>query len=1035
MLAAVARFSYRMRWLVLAGCVGLLPLAVVASASVFDELKPGGYEDPSTESFRARELIADRFGVSTPDIVALYSVDSGPVVDSAASPGIQASLEAASADPGVTSVDSFFNTGADQFLSSDGRRTFATLTLEGEEREKVETLERLRPLLATEGATTELGGEIPLFESLNETLESDLRRAERIAFPLLAILLLLIFRTVIAAVIPLILGTIVIAFALAVLRALTSVTDISVFALNVITILGLGLAVDYSLFILSRFREELQGASVEDALVTTVATTGKAVVFSGATLGASLVGLMVFPQLFLRSMAIGGIAVALLAIFLAVTVLPALIGVLGTRVNSLPVPFLRPQQDEEPGSPSSGFWHNLALMVMRRPGLIGACVVVGLLLLGIPFLRFQPAQQDERALDESFEPRRVSDIINADFLPNETKPHLIAVTGEGDLLTDESIADLAAYHEALEAVPGVTRVDSVISATGGGTLEETQVALRNAAEGNPGELAPLIDRFVAGNVARFTVISAFETFEPAGQEQVSDIRDIALAPGLTAQVGGNTADLYDVQRSLLSRLPFMLLIVAGATFVALFLVFGSITLPIKAMIMNAFSLAAAFGITVFIFQDGRLEGLLGYESLGTTDVTLPILMFAVLFGLSMDYEVLMLSRVREEYVRTGDNSLAVARGLEKTGRLITSAAALLIIVIAAFATSSLTLMKALGVGMALAIAIDASIVRALLVPASMRLMGDWNWWSPPPLVRLWERIGLGDLEGSLDAPEPVHPSKVVPALPSIRVAVAPAGAPPGEHTIVRGADLPANTSRTIVLPEHALLLAYLVNQEGDEEYPLAPGITTVGRRPGCDIVVSDTMVSGLHMTIERTPGGEFVIQDQGSTNGTFVDGTLITGPTSVNEDSNIAIGEQCFRIRMEREPEPAAGELEPAVPERVVEPTLVERALPEAFEYLIEVEGADAGAVFPLTGDTVALGRDPQNQVVIADPKVSAFHAYVQRGLDGGLIVEDRGSTNGTKVNDQQLTDVHRLEDDDLIQVGDTLLRFKRATSPDRLAT
>jgi pSer/pThr/pTyr-binding forkhead associated (FHA) protein len=733
-------------------------------------------------------------------------------------------------------------------------------------------------------------------------------------------------------------------------------------------------------------------------------------------LAASLVGLFVFPQIFLRSMAIGGIAVTVVAVTLATTILPALLGVLGPRIESLKLPFLGGSSEAD--SSGSGFWHTVALNVMKRPVLIAVLVVSFLLVLGSPFLRFNPSKQDARALAANVESRAVNDILDSEFLPHETTPHFVVLKSESAAITPDRISDLYDYVQWLEVTPGLSRVDSVFSLVPGLTREQYMSLFTDpAATGNP-QLAFGMSLFLNGDTARVSAVSDYNIDDGAGQAQVKEIRAVAPPAHTRALVGGNAADLFDTKQSIKARLPLTLGFIGLATFVVLFLVFGSVTLPFKAMIMNLLSLTASFGAIVFIFQDGRFEGLLHYTSLGTIDVTLPLLMFAIVFGLSMDYEVLMLSRVREEYLRTGDNTLAVARGLEKTGGLITSAAALLVVVISAFATSNIALMKGLGVGMALAIAIDATVVRALLVPATMRLMGHWNWWAPGPLVKAWEKIGLGDLEGHGEpAPRPSGPP---PALH---------GAPQPAHTIITpaiGAVPAAGTATaTAVMGVTAPRLAYLVQKQGDgagATFQLAAETTDMGRASDNQIVIADQMASGHHVKFERTPQGQVVVHDRGSTNGTLVNGERLTEPRTLDENAEIQIGASIFTLKFVGDA-PVADATAPLV--SLVSPTVVTRRL-RLMDLLVVVDGDEPGRVFPLEGDTISIGRDPRNQIALADVKLSGFHVRLQRGLDGGLVIEDRGSTNGTFVNGHLLTDAQRLLENDLIQAGGTTLQLKR---------
>ncbi len=750
MFAALARFSIRFRWLVLAVFIVLIPIASIYAGGVFKALKQGGFDDPNSESVRARQQLVNNLGAGGADVIALYTVSPGQTVESpAASAAITAALDRAAQDASVERITSFYATGAPQLVSKDRTRTFAVISLRGDDQAKLDALDRLRPQLAADGATVQLGGGVPVAKAINTMVGADLGRAEEIAFPITAVLLIVIFGSLVSTLVPLLLGGLAIILAFTVLHIIASLTNVSVFALNIVTVLGLGLAIDYSLFILNRYREELPGRGARGALITAISTTGRAVAFSGITLAASLCGLFVFPQVFLRSMAMGGIAVTLVAMLISMTLLPAMIAILGRRIDALRVPWNRGSQAA--ATTEAGFWHGVAVRVMRRPLLVAVAVTAVLLLFASPFLRFRASTPDVRALASSVEARQVSDTLDASFRPHETSSHDIVLTASAPLLSTENIGNLYDYTQKIAALPGVARVDSIFSVVPGLPREGYQSLFSKPA----GEQDPALARGLAGfardSYTRLAIVSTTNPDDPLAQSQVGELRRLQPPAGMSALVGGPAASIADLKATLRDHIPAALAVVAGVMFLVLFLVFGSVTLPLKAMIMNLLSLSASYGAMVWIFQDGRLQGLLHFQSLGSVDATQPILMFAMVFGLSMDYEVLLLSRIREEYLRTGDNALAVARGLEKTGRLITSAAALLVVVIGAFATSSLVFMKELGVGMALAIALDATIVRALLVPATMRLMGHWNWWAPKPLLRVWQRAGLGDFEAHAPA--------------------------------------------------------------------------------------------------------------------------------------------------------------------------------------------------------------------------------------------------------------------------------------------
>jgi RND superfamily putative drug exporter len=526
-----------------------------------------------------------------------------------------------------------------------------------------------------------------------------------------------IFGGLVAASLPLVIGGVAILGAFTMLRVLSLVTDVSIFAVNIVTFLGLGLAIDYALFIVSRFREELRrDGQVEGALVRTMQTAGRTVAFSGITVAVSLASLLFFPQNFLRSMGFGGMAAVLVAMVGALTVLPALLAVLGRRVDSvrIPMPFRRRRATAAADRDADhGAWSRVAHSVMRRPVVYVGATVVLLLALGAPFLRIAFGGVDARVLPEGTPSRTVSESLQRDFTGASTSPIEVVVTGADP-------AALGSYVESLRAVPGVAGADVT-----GQAGETTRISLRYAGEATA----------------------------DATQDLVTAVRDVPVPSGADVLVGGETAALVDLLGSLGATLPWMALFVVAVTGVLLFLAFGSVVLPVKAVVMNILSLAATFGAVVWIFQDGNLSGLLGFTSTGTIEATQPILILALAFGLSMDYEVFLLSRIREQWDRTGDNAQAVATGLQRSGKIITSAALLLVVVIGAFSTSGITFLKMIGVGMVVAIVIDATIVRALLVPATMRLLGNANWYAPKPLLRLYDRIGFKETD-EIELPGP-----------------------------------------------------------------------------------------------------------------------------------------------------------------------------------------------------------------------------------------------------------------------------------------
>src|SRR6266536_561206 len=637
----------------------------------------------------------------------------------------------------VESVATFWSTGSRQFVSASGRETYAVLQLTGgSDAARIKSFDAIKGSLAVPGLTEHAGGLIPSEGAINKEVTSDIGRAEGLSMPLLLVLLMVIFGGLAAASLPLAIGGIAILGSFTALRLLTLLTAVSIYSVNITTILGLGLAIDYGLFMVSRFREELgRTAAVEDAVARTVATAGRTVAVSGITVAVALASLMLFPMTFLRSMGYGGVATVIVDMVAALTVMPALLAVLGPRVNALRVrPRRRAGQARQPGAAllpgtvladeTSGAWYRLARSVMRRPVVYVVVIVAGLAAVGSPFLHISWGGTDARVLPAAAAPRLVTEALNRDFPGNVTSPIEAVVQFPGPVSAAGRGAELAAYVSRLDRIPGVT----------GGQLT-----------GVRGEIARVDLRYFPGPMTS------------QARAIVAQVREIAPPAGARVYVGGATAELADELSSLVSVLPWMALVVVLATFVLLFLAFGSVVLPVKAIAANALSLLATFGIIVWIFQDGHLSGLLRFSPTGTIDPTTPILMLAIIFGLSMDYEVFLLSRVRERYDVTADNTAAVASGLQRTGGIITSAALLLVIVIGAFSASGISFIKLMGVGMIVALIVDATIVRILLVPATMRLLGRANWWSPRPLRRLYAQYGIGEDGGAAAAARPAAP--------------------------------------------------------------------------------------------------------------------------------------------------------------------------------------------------------------------------------------------------------------------------------------
>ncbi|HEY6748118.1 MAG TPA: MMPL family transporter [Mycobacteriales bacterium] len=715
MFETLGRVTHRRRRWILAAALAFLAFAGIWGTGVFGSLTSGGFEDPDSESARAAAVVAADLGRDEADVVVLYRSPDRTVDDPAFRRAVTGTLAALPAADVARTVD-WFSTRAPGLVSADRHATYAVLTLTGDEQQRTDVLDRIEGRLAAPGLDTRIGGTTTVGRDINERVSADIARAETLSMPILLVLLVIVFGSVVAAGLPLAIGAIAILGAFTGLRVLSLFTEVSVFSVNVVTILGMGLAIDYGLFVVSRYREELsRGLDPQAALVRTMATAGRTVAVSGLTVAVSLSGLLIFPQVFLRSMGAGGIAAVLVAVVAALTVLPALLAVLGPRIDALPVRRRRTRLVTDVGG-----WARLARSVMRRPVLYAVGVVAVLLALGTPFLHVAFGGIDSRALPAATESRQVAETLDRDFPAGATDPVQAVVT----LPAGAPARALDDWVAGARTVPGVTA-------------------------------ATIADR--GDRTARVDLGFAGDPMGADARALVDRVRALPPPEGGTVLVGGTTAQLTDLLAGLGRLLPLAGLIVAGATVLLLFLAFGSVVLPVKALLMNALSLTASFGAIVWIFQDGHLSGLLGFTSTGTLEATQPILVLAIVFGLSMDYEVFLMSRIRERWLATGDNTEAVAAGLQRTGGIITTAALLLVVVIGAFSLSGISFIKLIGVAMAIAIVVDATVIRALLVPATMRLLGRWNWWAPAPLRRFQERFGLHeapehDAFGTLEAP-------------------------------------------------------------------------------------------------------------------------------------------------------------------------------------------------------------------------------------------------------------------------------------------
>jgi RND superfamily putative drug exporter len=752
MLTRVAHLATRHAWVVIASALVFLVVAGGIGGGVAENLTSGGFDDPSTESARADEALADRFDTGVPNVVLVVTAQGGDVdAPDVAAAGADLTSRLA-AESGVTDVVSYWSeNNAPPLRSDDGRRALVLARIEGEDADIIDRIDTLGPELEqTDGPiSVQVGGFAQVFHEVNKTIEEDLVTAEMIALPITLILLILIFGSVVAATLPLITGILSIVGTFLVLQVTATFTDVSVYALNLTTAMGLGLAIDYSLLVVSRYREELrEGHEPRTAVVRTVRTAGRTIAFSALTVAAALCATLVFPIAFLRSFAYAGVAVALLAGLFSVLVLPALLALLGHRVNALTLW----RRSVTPAS--EGAWHRIARFVMRRPIPVALGAVAVLLVLGAPFLGLRLTQPDDRVLPEGSHGRVAGDVIRAEFSSEEAGALSVVTAAPTDVRI--SGTEIDGYAVQLARLPGVSRVDAATGTYCGDGLAD-QLGCE------PGQLVlgpETSDRYAdfsrGDDDTYLSVVPDVEPLSPAGEALVRDVRDTPSPwPVL---VTGQPAALTDLNGTLAARLPLALGLIALITSVLLFAMFGSVIIPIKAIVLNLLSLSATFGAMVWIFQEGHLSGLLGFTATGGLAAAMPILMFCVAFGLSMDYEVFLLSRIKEEHDNGADNETAVAVGLERTGRIVTAAAVLIAVVFMSFVLGRVSFIKLFGLGLTLAVLMDAFLIRGTLVPAFMRLAGDWNWWAPKPLRRLYDRWGISehvDLDGPDAGPEPV----------------------------------------------------------------------------------------------------------------------------------------------------------------------------------------------------------------------------------------------------------------------------------------
>jgi RND superfamily putative drug exporter len=761
-------FVYRFRRPVAILAIVLAVLSIPLASQVTGALSAGGWTDPDSESAAVADRLADDYGAGGGAIIALFrGAEDADARSAEFQADIAGALDRLVADDRVDGVFGYAETGDDRFISTDGTAAYAVVALAITDEEAVDEMHDLRALIdEPAGIELLLTGVAPATEDQAVQAEKELLQAEAVSFPFAALILILVFASLVAAGMPLVVAGLAIPTTLGGVYLAAQVTELSIYVQNVATMLGLALAIDYSLFMVSRFREELRrGRDVGTAVEVTVATSGKAVTFSGLAVAIGLSGLLLFEPSALRSFGIGGALTVAASVFYALTFLPAVLGMLGPRVNAGGVAGLRDRIRRAFGRPTGAAaelatetrWERMAMWVMGRPVAVLIPTLAFLLLLGTPFFRLEQGIPDASILPAGIESREASVALSRDFEAGETSPIIILADVEGDPTSAPNIEAILRHAAAVEAVDGVDHVEGPFTGlrdpATGADLDAAGIAALFAAPRDqlPPELAAGLDRleatYLRDSTVRLDAISPVSPLSPEGSAIIPDVRAVTT-DGVTAEVGGLAAEGADFMASQAETIPYAIALTLGASALILFLLFGSVVIPIKAVIMTLLSISASFGALVFIFQDGNFADVLGFQSPGFTVAGNPIIMFSVLFGLSMDYEVLLLSRIQEAYRRTGDNTASVAEGLAKTAGVITGAALIMVSVFAAFALAESITIKSIGVGMAIAVLIDATIVRVLLVPATMRLMGRWNWWAPGPLGRFAERLGFSHIEPS-----------------------------------------------------------------------------------------------------------------------------------------------------------------------------------------------------------------------------------------------------------------------------------------------
>jgi RND superfamily putative drug exporter len=745
MFARWGRFVHRYRWatLVVSGVLlglsiaGLLTGGTLAGNGGFGATLPAG----ETAKLISNEIRAQQAPGGS-NVTLIFSSPTLAVTDAAFQSAVESAITPLIVDPRVADVKTPYSVPAIQqssLISKDSHQALVFIDLKDNPVKAQTYVNQLVGEVHPGQLNMVVTGQVPVNLAFNNTLERDLQRAEYVALPITLLLLLLIFASVVAALLPLGVGVLAIVGGVGGTLFLARFTNVSQYAINVVTLIGLAVAIDYSLFIVNRFRDELAaGATREEAIATSMSTAGRAIAFSGVTVAIGLSAMLFFQGTFLASMGAAGAIVVAVAVLYGLTFLPALLSVLGGRVDRLRLPFLG-----APKPAGTGAWHSLAVWVMRRPVVVLIPALVFLLIAGTPFLQIRIANGDVDQLPPSNQARQGYDTLVKDF-PGQDQTTIQAVVfyPGSSPLTASHIGDIYDLSRRLAALPNVLRVQSIVNIDSSLTRSDYMRLYSGPVASMPSTLQQALTLGAGKNIAVLDVVTNKQYTSDDARNIVKAVRSQQVPDG-EVQATGETAYDLDIVNFILQRTPIAVGSVILVTYLVLFLLTGSVVLPLKAVLTNLFSISASFGAMVWIFQDGHLSQQLGFTA-QSIDPSVPVILFSIVFGMSMDYEVLLISRIQEEYKRTGDNQAGVAMGLEKSGRLISGAAGIMVAVFLAFGLADVVIIKAIGIGLAIAVAIDATIVRLLIVPSIMRILGRANWWAPPPLARLHEWIGAGE---------------------------------------------------------------------------------------------------------------------------------------------------------------------------------------------------------------------------------------------------------------------------------------------------